>query len=132
MLLEATDLAFAYQRSGAPRVLDGVSLSVPRGSIVGLIGPNGSGKTTVIRLLSGTLKPTSGSVQLDGTALSLLSRRDLARRVAVVPQDTHVTFDFSAIEIVLMGRYAHLGAFALEGPDDFAVGRQALAATGTA
>jgi iron complex transport system ATP-binding protein len=132
MLLQATDVAFTYHRApGAPRVLDGVSLSVPRGSIVGLIGPNGSGKTTLIRLLSGTLKPTTGSVALDGIPLSTLSRRDLARHVAVVPQDTHVTFDFSAIEIVLMGRYAHLGAFALEGPDDFAIARQALAATGT-
>src|SRR5215475_391088 len=130
MLLEAVDLAFEYP--GANRVLDGVSLSAARGSIVGLIGPNGSGKTTLIRLLSGTLKPTTGSIVLDGIPLSALSRRELARRVAVVPQDTHVTFDFSAIEIVLMGRYAHLGAFALEGPDDFAIARQALAATGTA
>jgi iron complex transport system ATP-binding protein len=129
MLLETTDLAFAYH--GAPRVVDGVSLSVARGSIIGLIGPNGSGKTTLIRLLSGTVKPAAGSISLDGTPLGALSRRELARRVAVVPQDTHVTFDFSAIEIVLMGRYAHLGAFALEGPDDFAIARHALAATGT-
>jgi iron complex transport system ATP-binding protein len=129
MLLEATNLAFAY--SGAPRVVDGVSLSISRGSIIGLIGPNGSGKTTLIRLLSGTLKPSGGSLALDGTPLAALSRRDLARRLAVVPQDTHVTFDFTAIEIVLMGRYAHLGPFALEGPDDFAIARHALAATGT-
>jgi iron complex transport system ATP-binding protein len=129
MLLQAADLGFSYH--GSPRVLDGVSLSAARGSIVGLIGPNGSGKTTLVRLLSGTLKPTTGSIALDGIPLSALSRRDLARRVAVVPQDTHVTFDFSAMEIVLMGRYAHLGAFALEGPDDFAIARQALAATGT-
>jgi iron complex transport system ATP-binding protein len=130
MLLQATDLAFAYP--GTPRVLDGVSLSAARGSIVGLIGPNGSGKTTLLRLLAGTLTPTSGSIALDGIRLSTLTRRDLARRLAVVPQDTHVTFDFSAIEIVLMGRYAHLGAFALEGPDDLAAARHALAATGTA
>jgi len=130
MLLQAADLAFAYP--GAARVLDGISLSAARGSIVGLIGPNGSGKTTLIRLLSGTLRPTAGAVVIDGMPLGTLSRRDLARRVAVVPQDTHVTFDFSAIEIVLMGRYAHLGMFALEGPDDFAIARQALAATGTA
>jgi iron complex transport system ATP-binding protein len=129
MLLQAADLAFAYP--GAARVLDGISLSAARGSIVGLIGPNGSGKTTLIRLLSGTLRPTAGAVVIDGMPLGTLSRRDLARRVAVVPQDTHVTFDFSAIEIVLMGRYAHLGMFALEGPDDFAIARQALAATGT-
>jgi iron complex transport system ATP-binding protein len=108
-----------------------VSLSLPRGSIVGLIGPNGSGKTTLLRLLNGTLAPTRGVVSLDGVALATLSRRDLARRVAVVPQETQVTFDFSALEIVLMGRYAHLGAFALEGPDDVAIARKALASTGT-
>jgi iron complex transport system ATP-binding protein len=129
MLLQAADVAFAYP--GAARVLDGVSLSAARGSIVGLIGPNGSGKTTLIRLLSGTLRPTAGTVVIDGMPIETLSRREMARRVAVVPQDTHVTFDFSAIEIVLMGRYAHLGAFALEGPDDFAIARQALASTGT-
>jgi iron complex transport system ATP-binding protein len=129
MLLRAVDVAFAYH--GSPHVLDGVTLAVPRGSIVGLIGPNGSGKTTLIRLLSGTITPTNGSIALDGIPLRTFSRRELARRVAVVPQDTHVTFDFSAIEIVLMGRYAHLGPFALEGPDDLAIARQALAATGT-
>src|SRR5262245_19834859 len=75
MLLQATDLAFAY--SGARRVdvdvvINGVSLSVARGSIVGLIGPNGSGKTTLIRLLSGTLKPAARSIALDGVPLSTL------------------------------------------------------------
>ena len=129
MLLEATELSFAYRRGA--QVLDAVSLSVPRGAIVGLIGPNGSGKTTLIRLLNGTLAPTHGSVSLDGVPLRTFSRRDLARRLAVVPQETHVTFDFSALEIVLMGRYAHLGAFALEGPDDVSIARKALAATGT-
>jgi iron complex transport system ATP-binding protein len=68
---------------------------------------------------------------LDGAPIAAMSRRDLARRIAVVPQETHVTFDFTALEIVLMGRYAHLGAFALEGPDDVSIARKALAATGT-
>jgi iron complex transport system ATP-binding protein len=130
MLLHATDLSFAYR--GGAHVLHEVSLSVTRGAIVGLIGPNGSGKTTLVRLLNGTLSPSSGVVSLDGVALTALSRRDLARRIAVVPQETHVTFDFSALEIVLMGRYAHLGPFVLEGPDDVSIARKALAATGTA
>ena len=69
---------------------------------------------------------------LDNAPVTAISRRDLARRIAVVPQETHVTFDFTAIEIVLMGRYPHLGAFALEGPDDASIARKALAATGTA
>jgi len=128
-MLEARGVSFAYASSP---VLDDVSLSVARGSIVGLIGPNGSGKTTLLRLLNGTLAPTRGVVSLDGVPLSASSRRGIARRIAVVPQETQVTFDFSALEIVLMGRYAHLGAFALEGPDDMSIARKALASTGTA
>ncbi|HZR23525.1 MAG TPA: ABC transporter ATP-binding protein [Vicinamibacterales bacterium] len=103
-----------------------------RGAIVGLLGPNGSGKTTLLRLLSGTLTPTSGTVTLDGRPLSSFSRLEFARRVAVVPQETHATFDFSALEIVLMGRYPHLGAFELEGADDLRIAREAMSATGTA
>ena len=130
MLLDAVDLSFAYH-GGAP-VLDGVSLSINRGSVVGLIGPNGSGKTTLVRVLNGTLTPARGRVLLDNMPVTTMSRRDLARRIAVVPQETHVTFDFTVLEIVLMGRYPHLGAFALEGPGDASIARKALAATGTA
>ena len=128
-MLAAAHVSFAYH--GGAQAIDDVSMSVSRGSVVGLIGPNGSGKTTLVRLLNGTLAPSQGSVSLDGVPLSAFSRRDLARRVAVVPQETQVTFDFTALEIVLMGRYAHLGAFALEGPEDMAVAQRALASTGT-
>jgi ABC-type cobalamin/Fe3+-siderophores transport system ATPase subunit len=129
-MLSARDVAFAYERQ-ARLVIDGVSLTVPRGAIVGLLGPNGSGKTTMLRLLSGTLAPTRGQVTLDGVAVGSVPRRDLARRIAVVPQETHSAFDFNALEIVLMGRYPHLGAFELEGADDLTIARDALAATGT-
>ena len=128
-IVRAEHVAFRYGRS--PLVLNDVSLSVPRGAIVGLLGPNGAGKTTLLRLLSGTLTPTSGRVTIDGVDVRALSRRDLARRIAVVPQETHSAFDFSAIEIVLMGRYPHLGVFELEGINDLAIAREALAATGT-
>src|SRR5262249_49181619 len=92
---------------------------------------NGSGKTTMLRLLSGTLRPDAGEVTLDGAPIASFGRRDLARRIAVVPQETHSTFDFSALDIVLMGRYPRLGAFELEGAADLAIARAALAATGT-
>lgn len=128
--LDVRTVSFRYDR-GARLVLDDVSFAAADGAIVGLLGPNGSGKTTMLRLLSGTLKPTSGRVALDGSAIASLARRDLARRIAVVPQETHSAFDFSALEIVLMGRYPHLGAFELEGADDLAIARDALAATGT-
>jgi iron complex transport system ATP-binding protein len=137
-MLDAAGVWFGYdQRQPRPStgrhfVLEDVSLSVQRGTIVGLLGPNGSGKTTLLKLLAGTLTAARGDVVLDGAPISTLSRRELARKIAVVPQETHSTFDFSAIEIVLMGRYPHLGAFELEGPDDLAIAREALAATGTA
>ena len=130
-VLQAADVSFSYERGGR-RVVDGVTLSVPRETIVGLLGPNGSGKTTLLRLLSGTVTPARGAITIDGVAIDTLSRREMARRIAVVPQETHSTFDFSVLEIVLMGRYPHLGAFELEGADDVARAREALAATGTA
>ncbi|MFN7915737.1 MAG: ABC transporter ATP-binding protein [Vicinamibacterales bacterium] len=130
--IELRDLSFAYGRGAqARRVLDGVSLEVSRGSVVGLLGPNGSGKTTLLRLLAGVLAPAGGEVRIEGRALGDLTRRDLARRVAVVPQETHSTFDFSVLEMVLMGRYPHLGPFELEGIDDLEIARRALADTGT-
>ena len=133
-MLQATGISFAYgrRRTAGQRVLDGVSLAVERGTIIGLLGPNGSGKTTLLRILAGVLAPQSGSVTIDGRPIAQMSRRDLARRVAVVPQETHSAFDFSVIDMVLMGRYPHLGAFELEGAADQAIARDALAATGTA
>lgn len=132
-MLQAVDLSYAYARRAgkALRVLDNVSLEAGRGTIVGLLGPNGSGKTTLVRLLSGVLRPDSGRVLIDGRPIAQLTRREAARRVAVVPQETHSTFDFSVMDMVLMGRYPHLGPFELEGAADQAIARAALAATGT-
>ena len=128
-MLQAADVRFGY---GAAPVIDGVSLTVAGGVIVGILGPNGSGKTTMLKLLAGTLAPASGRVTFEGQDLRSASRQKLARRLAVVPQDTHLAFDYSVLEIVLMGRYPHLGALEIEGPADLAIARHALAATGTA
>jgi iron complex transport system ATP-binding protein len=112
-------------------VLCGVSLSIPDGGLVGILGPNGSGKTTLLKLLCGLLQPTAGRVSIDGRDLAGLSRRALARLISVVPQETHLAFDYSVLEVVMMGRYPHLGAFELESRDDEAIARDALAATHT-
>ena len=128
-MLLAADVVFGY---AATPVLRDVSLAVPAGGLVGVIGPNGSGKTTLLRLLAGTRRPSAGRVTLDGVPLSSFSRAAIARRMAVVPQETHLAFDYSVLEVVLMGRYVHLGAFAVEGPRDIAIARAALASTGAA
>ncbi|MDR1989546.1 MAG: ABC transporter ATP-binding protein [Acidobacteriaceae bacterium] len=130
-MLRASNVSFGYEH-GARTVLDAVTLDVPRGRVLGLLGPNGSGKTTLLRILAGVLHPGSGTVTLDGRTLQTWTRRDLARRIAVVPQETHTIFDYRVLDIVLMGRYPHLGPFELEQPDDIAVARRALAQTGTA
>ena len=127
-MLRAADLTFAY---GDTPVVGNVSLDVADDGFVGIIGPNGSGKTTLLRLLAGTRMPDSGSVTLDGAPLRTMPRAHIARRMAVVPQETQLAFEYSVLEVVLMGRYPHLGPFAVEGPADIAVAREALAATGT-
>ena len=137
MSLRVIDVNFGYDkgRGGnemAARVLHAVSLEVADGSAVGILGPNGSGKTTLLRLMAGVARPWSGQVMIDGTEIGALPRRTIARQLAVVPQETVLTFDYSVLEMVLMGRYPHLGAFELEGPADRAAAMAALQATGTA
>jgi cobalamin transport system ATP-binding protein len=127
-MLKAVDVEFAY---GTHRVLCGVSLEVPANGLAGIIGPNGSGKTTLLKILAGTLRPSRGHVSLDGMDLTGLPKTALARRIAVVPQETQLAFDYSVLEVVLMGRYPHLGTFEIEGPADFEIARDALRATGT-
>jgi cobalamin transport system ATP-binding protein len=151
VLLQAVDLSFGYARPRRRRasadtdarhprdraedssglVVDRLSFSIERGALVGVLGPNGSGKTTLLRLLAGTLAPAAGRVLLDGQDIARMPRGALARRFAVVPQETQLAFDYSALEIALMGRYPHLGPFELEGPDDLTSAMTALETTGT-
>ncbi len=127
-MLLAEHVSFSY---GAAPVLNDVSVSVRSGGLVGVLGPNGSGKTTFLKLLAGLLTPQSGRVSLDDLDLADIDRRTLARRISVVPQETELAFDYSVLEIVLMGRYPHLQPFELEGPADLDIARRTLAATGT-
>ena len=135
MSLTAEHVSFRYdarRESAAEFALHDVSVAVQRGSLTGLLGPNGCGKTTLLRLMAGVLQPGQGSVTLNGGSLREIPRRELARQVAVVPQETHPAFDYTVLEMTLMGRHPHLGLMQLEGPDDIAIAHESLAATGTA
>ena len=132
-MLRVDNVSFGYAARGGPAfALHDVSLTVERGSLTGLLGPNGCGKTTLLALMAGVQRPERGVVALDGVDVTRLTRRQIAQRVASVPQETHPAFDYTVLEMVLMGRHPHLGAFALEGPADIAIAHEMLASTGTA
>ncbi|MDZ5811859.1 ATP-binding cassette domain-containing protein [Halorubrum sp. AD140] len=113
-------------------VVSGVDLRVNRGELVGLVGPNGAGKTTVLRAIKGTLAPDAGTVRLDGDSGADLSAREAGRRVASVPQETSLAFDFRVRHVVEMGRTPHLGRFDGHGADDERAVREAMDAAGVA
>jgi iron complex transport system ATP-binding protein len=125
-VLSLDDASFSY---GGPRVLEGLYLHVGPGETVAVLGPNGSGKTTLLRLGCGTLRPTSGTVRLAGMDPARMAPKERARMVAVVPQDNPLLFEFSAHEVVLMGRSPHLGILGLDGPADRAIVEQAMEIT---
>lgn len=126
-MIRAADLSWAYGSAG---VLDAVSLAAPHGRVLGLIGPNGSGKTTLLRLLHGALSSPTGTVEVDGEPLAALPAREVARRVAVVVQESGAESSLSVAETVLLGRTPHLGTFQRAGRDDHDVAADALARVG--
>jgi iron complex transport system ATP-binding protein len=121
------DVAFAY---GERQVLDRVELEVVAGEVVGLLGPNGSGKSTLVRIASGVLGGYRGSVRLAGDEIRSLAPREVARRVAVVPQESTFAFGYTALEVVLLGRHPHLAGTVFESRADVELAREALRRAG--
>jgi iron complex transport system ATP-binding protein len=107
-LFEARNLAIGYGRT---QIASGLDLSVSAGSVTCLLGPNGVGKTTLFKTLLGLIPPLSGTVEIDGSDLSRLDRQTVARHIAYVPQAQIAEFPYKVIDLVVMGRTAHLGAF---------------------
>jgi iron complex transport system ATP-binding protein len=105
----------------------GLDLALPPGTFTAIVGPNGSGKTTALRLLGGLRRPSEGRALIDGGDVAAVGRRALARRVAFVPQDTHVAFAFTVRDVVAMGRHAHRGRFEREQASDVRAVDEALA-----
>ncbi|MCS6830840.1 MAG: heme ABC transporter ATP-binding protein [Armatimonadota bacterium] len=125
-LIRAADIWAGY---GATPVLKGIQLRISRGELVGLLGPNGSGKSTLLRVLSGVLKPQKGQVWLDGQPLSQLRTKEVAQRLAFVPQREEVAFGFTAWEVVLLGRAPYVGWWGREREEDVQATRRAMERT---
>jgi iron complex transport system ATP-binding protein len=129
MLYRLDKLSFCY---GQTPVLEDVSLELQAGTFYGILGPNGSGKTTFLDLISGHKRPSGGSIRFNGRNLDRYGKKELARQIAMVPQDFALSFPFRVEEIVLMGRYPHLPRFAAPAGEDQAMARLAMEQTGTA
>ena len=119
-------------KAGARAIVQGVTLEVSPGETLGVVGPNGSGKSTLLRLVAGLLPRATGEVRLDGVPLAQLTRREIARRVALVEQQADTAEALSVRDAVELGRTPWLSALSSFGAADAAIVDEALAATGMA
>ncbi|MFP3869930.1 MAG: ABC transporter ATP-binding protein [Syntrophobacteria bacterium] len=122
-LIEGQEISFRYRSDW---VLNNISFALEHGEFLGLIGPNGSGKSTLLEIVNGVLHPQRGRVFFEDREVSRWSRKLLAQRMAMVAQETPLDFPFTVLELVLMGRYPHLGALQFETDRDLAIVRQAM------
>ena len=126
--LTIDDIAVSY---GSVDVLQNISFNVKKGQFLGILGPNGSGKTTLLKCISRVLKPKRGAILIDEKKIYDMKTIDVAKRMAVVPQVTAVSFDFTALEVVLMGRNPHMERFKMEGKADIDIAKNSMELTHT-
>jgi len=122
-MIEVDSIFFRYHQDW---VLQDVSFQMRKGEFVGVIGPNGSGKTTLLKIFYRLLSPQQGEVFFDRLSLKKMSRGEIAKKIAVVAQETYPAFPFRAIEMVLMGRSPYLGHLMFESPKDLEIAKRAM------
>ncbi|HPZ06992.1 MAG TPA: heme ABC transporter ATP-binding protein [Candidatus Eremiobacteraeota bacterium] len=128
MIFEIENLNFEYS---SHIVLKDLNLSVLKGEFFSIIGPNGTGKSTLLRLMAGFLKPSRGNIKFMGYHLQKFNPLELARKRAFVSQDNFINFPYTAYEIVLMGRFPYLRNFQIETKEDHDIVRSAMEKTST-
>jgi iron complex transport system ATP-binding protein len=121
-MLEARDICIRYD---ARTAVNGVSFSLLEGEILAILGPNGAGKSSLLKAMNGAVD-YSGSISLDGQDIARLSRREIAKQIAVVAQENETRFPVSVLEFVLAGRFVHGGGFGWETDHDIQFARNAL------
>jgi len=128
-LIKLENISFTYS-SENNHVLRTLSLEVRHGDITAILGPNGIGKTTLLHLILGWIKADSGSIYLEGKKQQRYSRREMGRLIGLVPQDEHITFEYSLLEYVLLGRAPHLHSLESPGEKDYKAAMVALEKVG--
>ena len=128
VVLTIDDIDCSY---GSVNILKDVQFEVKSGEFLGILGPNGSGKTTLLRSISRVLKPQKGAILIDDKDIYRMKTVDVAKQLAVVPQETPVSFDFSALEVVLMGRNPHMPRFKMESKEDLNIAKNSMELTRT-
>ncbi|MFP4051141.1 MAG: ABC transporter ATP-binding protein [Thermoplasmata archaeon] len=128
VILEIDDLTTGYKEKP---ILHGLNLSMEKVDFIGVIGPNGSGKSTLIRAITQIIEPWKGQIKLKNKSITELSRKEIGKTAAVVPQNTFISFPYSAWEIVLMGRTPYLGRFENPTNKDHKIAENAMKATST-
>ena len=125
MIYDVNNVEFTYP-GNTNKVLNGVSLKLEKGEVLSILGPNGAGKSTLLNCMTGLLKPGHGSIKLDGSDISSLSARQVARVISYVPQ-THIpAFSYTVLHFVTMGRAPHIGAMQKPRTSDVEVAKNAL------
>lgn len=122
------NLCWSY---GEKEVFRDISMNIERNSFYSIIGPNGSGKSTLLKNILKILKPKNGTVYIEDTDLTRLKSREIAKRMSSVPQNTHLDFEFSVLDVVLMGRSPYLRRFQSESMKDVEISKKAMLATNT-
>ena len=126
-MIEIDNIVAGYQDQ---EVLKGISLKIIHNEMIGILGPNGSGKTTLIMALTGVVPIRSGEILLDGKPVRTYPTKQMAKKVACVPQKSEISFDFTNLSIVLMGRYPYLDSWAGYSKEDREVAKDAMRQTG--
>ena len=126
--LEVENLKFGYNRE---LILKGISFNVEKGNFISIVGPNGSGKSTLLKNLNRIYTPKEGKVFLDNIDIKKIRIKELAKKIALVPQNTIIDYEFKVEEIVLMGRHPYKGRFQKDDKNDYEIVREVLELTNT-